>query len=494
MKFLEKIYTTIIIVTGITLPIFFLITKRPLFPSLLYYSLLITSAVISAFLYITIGNTIVSFEIVIYYFLLLSYGPEIGATTAVFTILVVWIAKAIFRLKKEQDKKRFFHTLKMGMYNAGTYGLIFFTGGKLIQSLKGIKGALLGSVIIVSLNEIIFSLHVIIQKKNYLNYLKREGIKSNLLELLIYPFGISMAFLYKNFGPSFTLPLIISLLLLSYIGWRMSEYERKLVKRVNDVTKLNETARILSSTLDLGSLVKIILQKMHDFIKTDKTCICVKIPEENIKILKEYDGKEFKNNKNLQNYEKIPLTTGNSNIGFIGIKTQKPLSEGERIILENFAKHCAISLLNAVFYNLSITDPLTKLFTRRYFETKLKEKIKQSTLTHKPFALILFDIDNFKNINDNYGHKEGDKILIKFAKTLKKLTNKTDIVARWGGDEFVAILSDTKNIKSYIQKIKENIPEIPFTAEWIVYTPGEKIKSDELFHAVDKKLLKAKRR
>ncbi len=81
-------------------------------------------------------------------------------------------------------------------------------------------------------------------------------------------------------------------------------------------------------------------------------------------------------------------------------------------------------------------DPLTKIFERSVLEEYALELVR-----HKlPFMFCFVDIDNFKNINDNYGHKFGDVVLTEFAKTLKKLTSNIGYVSRYGGDEFVVII------------------------------------------------------
>jgi diguanylate cyclase (GGDEF)-like protein len=105
----------------------------------------------------------------------------------------------------------------------------------------------------------------------------------------------------------------------------------------------------------------------------------------------------------------------------------------------------------------TITDPLTGLYNRLYFENQinyLQEKYKR---TNTPFGVFLFDIDNFKKINDTYGHQTGDEVLKKLAKIIKQKTRKTDIACRYGGEEFIIIFPDTKLDK--IRKIAERIRE-----------------------------------
>ena len=92
---------------------------------------------------------------------------------------------------------------------------------------------------------------------------------------------------------------------------------------------------------------------------------------------------------------------------------------------------------------LASTDPMTKLFNRRYF-TEMSESLLDLAKREKTqSAIIMLDIDKFKNINDTYGHKVGDDVIISLSKTLQEFTRKSDVVSRWGGEEFVILLPNT---------------------------------------------------
>ena len=91
-------------------------------------------------------------------------------------------------------------------------------------------------------------------------------------------------------------------------------------------------------------------------------------------------------------------------------------------------------------YSLANYDTLTKVYNRHSFYEKLEYAIFENTRHDKKFALIYIDLDNFKNINDSQGHDHGDAYLIKFTKILQRSLRKNDVLARIGGDEFVAIL------------------------------------------------------
>uniref|UniRef100_UPI004047F794 diguanylate cyclase n=3 Tax=Aliarcobacter sp. TaxID=2321116 RepID=UPI004047F794 len=108
---------------------------------------------------------------------------------------------------------------------------------------------------------------------------------------------------------------------------------------------------------------------------------------------------------------------------------------------------------------LSITDSMTKLYNRRYFEETANNYFELAKRNESVVSLLMLDVDNFKHVNDTYGHKVGDIVLIELSNLLQNLTRKSDIVCRFGGEEFIILLSqtniDTANIIA--EKIRANI-------------------------------------
>jgi len=101
-------------------------------------------------------------------------------------------------------------------------------------------------------------------------------------------------------------------------------------------------------------------------------------------------------------------------------------------------------------YDITVTDSLTGLGNRKYLYEYLYKKLKNHP---KPFAVVLLDLDNFKDINDYYGHNVGDEVLIKVAEVLKKHTIGKDVAIRMGGDEFVLIIEDFETEDELKQKL-----------------------------------------
>jgi len=152
------------------------------------------------------------------------------------------------------------------------------------------------------------------------------------------------------------------------------------------------------------------------------------------------------------------------------------------------------------------TDPLTGLKNRRYFSTAFKEKAKESTEKDQSLCLIIADIDHFKQINDSYGHLVGDKVLKLSADMIKDCIKGKDLIARYGGDEFVIILPDTplggaialaENICSYFKTKNwrrkdtgEFLGNIHMSLGVAQFRPGESLES--LLERSDRALYRSK--
>ena len=107
----------------------------------------------------------------------------------------------------------------------------------------------------------------------------------------------------------------------------------------------------------------------------------------------------------------------------------------------------------------SLTDSLTGVANTRYFTELFERELKKAKRTKLPFTLLYIDLDNFKFINDTYGHQMGDSLLKIISKTISESIRPSDIFARLGGDEFALLLpeSDYKESKSLIKRIKRTI-------------------------------------
>jgi diguanylate cyclase (GGDEF)-like protein len=152
----------------------------------------------------------------------------------------------------------------------------------------------------------------------------------------------------------------------------------------------------------------------------------------------------------------------------------------------------------------AVTDPLTGIYNRRYFMSRLEQNFAKFKRTGKSYAVVIFDIDKFKKINDTLGHVVGDEILKTFASVIKNGIRKYDIAARFGGDEFILLLDeiDKDNAINVVKRISTRFSlsdEIKVLVEDGIYVSWGFAMVDEapssyeeIIKLADKRLLKAK--
>jgi len=154
---------------------------------------------------------------------------------------------------------------------------------------------------------------------------------------------------------------------------------------------------------------------------------------------------------------------------------------------------------------LAIQDPLTGLFNRCHFEDRLEEEFERARRYQRPFSILMIDIDDFKRINDTYGHDTGDDVLRKVGLVLRKKTRRSDTQVRYGGEEFVLIIPEA-GLRGAIQvgnklcrEIRKLVFSTPTSAFSVTISTGVASSSakpyshwKEVFKDADRALYKAK--
>ena len=215
----------------------------------------------------------------------------------------------------------------------------------------------------------------------------------------------------------------------------------------------------------------------------------------------------FKNNFFLC----VPLMIENQIVGVINLNDSEKgsLSAADLDYILNVLEFVALSVSNALLHEktevLSITDGLTQLYDHRQMIKVLEVEFDRCRRYDMPLSLLMLDIDNFKKVNDTYGHQKGDEVLVSLAGVLSRLSRISDTPSRYGGEEFVMILPQTPSAGAWIiaERIRSEMGEQQFESEQGVFSVTiscgvsqlnlSVMKSPaDLIHHADKALYQAK--
>jgi len=145
----------------------------------------------------------------------------------------------------------------------------------------------------------------------------------------------------------------------------------------------------------------------------------------------------------------LPITYGEALLGVLNVESrdENAFAPQDVLILNTLADLLATALHNSfVFQKLqqqSITDGLTGIKTRRFFWEALSSEWKRASRSGRPFSVVLIDLDKFKEVNDSLGHLEGDLVLARVGRLLEQKCRQSNVVARYGGDEFIILMPET---------------------------------------------------
>jgi len=163
---------------------------------------------------------------------------------------------------------------------------------------------------------------------------------------------------------------------------------------------------------------------------------------------------------------RLPLMFEENLLGILWV-WGKSVTRADLPVMSIFAKQIGISLERARLFqevqSLAITDPLTGLHNRRSLFELGRIEFSRAQRMNRPFCCMMLDLDNFKQINDNYGHPVGDQVLQEFAQRCKHSVREIDLVGRYGGEEFVILLpeTDSETAMQVAERLRASIEETP---------------------------------
>ena len=202
------------------------------------------------------------------------------------------------------------------------------------------------------------------------------------------------------------------------------------------------------------------------------------------------------------------LTINESKLGFLSLTRDTQFTESEIDLLEKYICTLHYPLRNAILYqqavNAASKDPLTGIGNRDAMNTSLHREIELAQRHNRSLGLIMMDVDHFKKINDTYGHSAGDKLLQSLVRCAEKSVRISDMIYRYGGEEFIIALPETdaagvlrlaKRIRRRVEKLETTIGDqtVSMTISIGMTTLCENDDEKSFFGRADEALYRAKR-
>lgn len=204
----------------------------------------------------------------------------------------------------------------------------------------------------------------------------------------------------------------------------------------------------------------------------------------------------------------IPITYGESLLGVLNVESGQEgayFSPQDVLIMNTLADLLATALHNSfVFQKLqqqSITDGLTGIKTRRFFWEALSSEWKRASRSGRPFSVVLIDLDKFKEVNDTHGHLEGDLVLARVGRLLEQRCRQSNVVARYGGDEFIILMPETgaEQAQSLAERLRLWLSQDAMLAEHhitgsfgVASFPGHGFSAEDIIRVADAGMYAAK--
>ncbi|HLS06413.1 MAG TPA: diguanylate cyclase [Bacillota bacterium] len=303
---------------------------------------------------------------------------------------------------------------------------------------------------------------------------------------------------------------------------------------IQDLKLINKVAHKLNSNLNISEIIPLVKEQLNNIFKPSEIAFVYydeeqknlpfKVASESSAFFRTTKGQEFIHSLSNQmtndhepifsgDYTKIyptldycslvaiPMIHGNMLQGFVVILHEEPsaFSFQDSKLAESIIRHSALAQANAILNEqlerAVITDYLTKLYSRNYLDETIHMHMQIDALG----TLIIFDIDDFKDINDVYGHHVGDKVIIQVANILKDNCIKDSIPARWGGEELALYLPHL-NVHEAVtvaetirKKVKQTTkPHVTLSSGVAMWKKGDKLNVNDLFIRSDQALYTAK--
>jgi diguanylate cyclase (GGDEF)-like protein len=163
----------------------------------------------------------------------------------------------------------------------------------------------------------------------------------------------------------------------------------------------------------------------------------------------------------------LPLYSGDSLVAYLSLSSPQAIDEDRKAEIRALLAPLTASLQASRNWEIAVTDELSGLATRRYFETRLSEEWARHLRYGPPVSVALFDLDFFKKLNDAHGHAAGDLAIRRFGEILRDTVRASDLACRYGGEEFAVLFPETaaRSAVAVAERVRRRIDREPFSSE-----------------------------
>ncbi|MEE2960997.1 MAG: sensor domain-containing diguanylate cyclase [Myxococcota bacterium] len=455
---------------------------------------LVTCARLLAFRYM--GSARIALDSVFYIAMVFIWGTLVAASLAALTLTI----DAILRNPVERRSRAVTYYPRLQrvagiLYKGGLPVLVLIFMGALFSDgwMLGSDNVSLIWMLFIFASGFVFVHYVLVGWGHWLEGVETEALGDSIPKLIgqevfLMPLALAMVLAYRYQGLGFFLLLGGVALMINGVIRRLVIVSEKSIRRASDLQALYEVGRSMSSSLEEDKIVRNLAASVQKLVGSKSyfmlgrlsqgrdTVHCVvfdgrgdvegehclpvglnlptRVLESGSPILiddlrYEYvrfvGGGSYGDGRFLS-WLGVPMKLYDEAIGLMAVKgkVMGAFTKADTTVLSAIADQAAVALENARLYEMATVDGLTKLFVRRYFDQRLLEEWQRSLRYEACFSVLLFDLDNFKRMNDQYGHQVGDQVLRMAAGVVRQNMRRMDTAARYGGEEFACILPGTQ--------------------------------------------------